>query len=232
MEPQVLRKLKLGLPTMNLSQNLNERVRFVSETPADELVRKHLTEVFDLYQELFGEVCTGCPTKIAGYINRIKKLKKSKVMKDDRNFKLKTGSILPVPGSSKVYTNENLTDEIALKFIKKNPNLDELLSGKEKASEATHVVVGENNYTVEEGTSILAQIGVNTSAKTIEGVQKRFDGLKAADRKKLDELLSVANTIKNEGDGGTKEPVGPDSETGKKAEEIKVNNPEMPDEEE
>lgn len=164
-------------------------------------------------------------------------------MKDDRNFKLKTGSILPVPGSSKVYTNENLTDEVALKFIKKNPNrkqlfavlpknLDELLSGKEKASEATHVVVGENKYTVEEGTSILAQIGVNTSAKTIEGVQKRFDGLKAADRKKLDELLSVANTIKNEGDGGTKESVEPDSETGKKAEEIEVNNPEMPDEEE
>lgn len=161
--------------------------------------------------------------------------------KDKREFRLKEGAVLMVPGTSEVYSNGNLTDEVAIRFIKKNPNrkqlfaklpsnVDKLLEGKEK--EATHVKVGDRQFTVEEGVSILGQIGVNTSAKTIEGVQKRFDGLKAGEKKKLDELFGVANTLKNEGNEGTKEPVEPASEPGKKTEDIEVNNPEMPDEEE
>jgi hypothetical protein len=209
-------------------------MRFIQETPADELVKKHLDKVFKAYHSQFGEVCTGCPTKIAGYINRLKKLQKSNIMeKDKREFRLKEGAVIMVPGTSEVYSNGNLTDEVAIRFIKKNPNrkqlfaklpsnVDKLLEGKEE--EATHVKVGDRQFTVEEGVSILGQIGVNTSAKTIEGVQKRFDGLKAGEKKKLDELFGVANTLTEPGTS-----VNPPADN---PEEVEVNNPEMPDEEE
>lgn len=192
---------------MSTSPSHNDLLRFVQETPSDELMKKHLKVVFQVYQKQFGEVCTGCPTKIAGYINRIKNLNHSKMEKSKSNYKLKKGAIIPIPGTSDAYSNENLTDEVALKFLSKNPNrkklftqlpdnIDALLGGnKSDKGDATHVKVGDREYTVEEGTAILGQIGVNTSAKTVDGVQRRFDELKAAEKKKLDELFEVAGNI-------------------------------------
>lgn len=138
-----------------LTQPLKERIKFIQETDPDELVNRHLKEVFSLYQELFGEVCTGCPTKIAGYINRIKNHTKSKTMeKQKSNYRLKKGAIIPIPGTSLAYSNENLTDEVALKFLKKNParkqlftvlpdNVDELIEGNAKTKELSDYTVAE-----------------------------------------------------------------------------------------
>ena len=136
--------------------------------------------------------------------------------KSKSNYRLKKGTIIPIPGTSQAYSNENLTDEVALKFLSKNPNrkklftllpdnIDELLTGKVDKVEATHVKVGGREHTVEEGVAILGQIGVNTSAKTVDGVQKRFDGLKAAEKKKLDGLFEVAGNINPEGDASNLE---------------------------
>jgi len=109
------------------SPRLKERLEFVKQTPTDELVKNHLKEVFALYQVVYGEVCTGCLTKIAGYIKKLKNLKNYKTMsKEKPNFRLKKGTIIPVPGTSEVYSDQNMTDEIALKFIKKNPNRKQL----------------------------------------------------------------------------------------------------------
>ena len=108
---------------------LKERIEFVKRTPANELIENHLKEVFTLYHKMYGEVCTGCPNKIAGYIKRIKNFKQSKIMSNEKsNFKLKKGAILPKPGTSEVYSNENLTDEVAIRFIKKNPNRKQLFA--------------------------------------------------------------------------------------------------------
>lgn len=97
-------------------------LKFIQETPSDELYKYHLKDVFKVYHDLFGEVCTGCPTKIAGYIKRIKNYKKTKVMSKKSKFILKKGSQIIQKGSSKSYSNANLTDELAIEFLKKNPN--------------------------------------------------------------------------------------------------------------
>ncbi|MEE4246326.1 MAG: hypothetical protein V2I33_13035 [Kangiellaceae bacterium] len=121
-------------------------IELIQNTPSDELVKKHLKVVFDTYYQLFGEVCTGCPTKIAGYIQRIKNLKNKKVMaKDKRNFNLKKGTIIPIPGTSKVYSDANLTDDIAIQLLKANPNRRVLFS---KLPENLEDLLSENDDTV------------------------------------------------------------------------------------
>ena len=59
------------------------------------------------------------------------------------NFTLKDQATIVIPGTSLAYSNANLTDEVAIKFIKENPNrkilfsklpknLDELINGKKE----------------------------------------------------------------------------------------------------
>lgn len=123
--------------------------------------------------------------------------------KSKSNYRLKKGAIIPIPGTSDAYSNENLTDEVALKFLSKNPNrkklftllpdnIDELLTGKVDKVEATHVKVGDLEMTVDQGVSVLSQIGVNTKASTVDGVQRRFDSLKEEEKEKLNTLLRSA----------------------------------------
>ena len=38
------------------------------------------------------------------------------------NYKLRAGVILQIAGSSEIYTNDNLTDEVAAAFLKEHPN--------------------------------------------------------------------------------------------------------------
>lgn len=121
----------------------------IKSTPLDELKKNHLRAVFEVYLKLFGEVCSGCPSKITGYINRIKKHKKTTAMSElkSKKYLLKTGKIIVVKGSSNAFSNKNLTDEQALSFLKKNPNrkilfskmpdnVDELIEAKEELSAA------------------------------------------------------------------------------------------------
>lgn len=181
------------------TQELNKRIAFVQETSNEVLVKQHLQEVFSLYFDLYGEVCTGCPRKIAGYINRIRNHKKTKVMtKQKRKYRLREGVIIPIPGTSEAYSNHNLTDEIAEKLLKDNPNRRILFAeipgdfegGSGDEAPAEFVVVRDLELTVSEGIDLLAEIGITSKATTIEGVQKRFDSLKPEEEEKLAEVLS------------------------------------------
>lgn len=103
--------------------SLCKDIEFIKDTPSDELVQYHLKVVFRTYQATFGEVCTGCATKISGYIKRLKTVDIKKVMeKTKSNFTLKTGKLIVFKGQSKGYSNANLTDEVAIKFLKGNEN--------------------------------------------------------------------------------------------------------------
>ena len=51
---------------------------------------------------------------------------------------------------------------------------------------------GDLEMTVDQGVSVLSQIGVNTKASTVDGVQRRFDSLKEEEKEKLNTLLSSA----------------------------------------
>ncbi|TDO68825.1 hypothetical protein EV143_1189 [Flavobacterium chryseum] len=82
-----------------------------------------LKHIFDLHYKIFGETCSNCPNKIGGYIQKLKKFNpelKMEIVKS--NFELNDGVIIPITGTSDVYSKHNLTDEAALKILAKNPN--------------------------------------------------------------------------------------------------------------
>jgi len=130
-QQQLHQELKL-LQSLTTTEILNGR---------DENNSPYLKLLFEVYQALFKEVCTSCPTKISGYITRIKKFKFEQMAQS--NFTLKDQATIVIPGTSLAYSNANLTDEVAIKFIKENPNrkilfsklpknLDELINGKKE----------------------------------------------------------------------------------------------------
>ncbi|MBE7691139.1 hypothetical protein [Tenacibaculum piscium] len=96
---------------------------FIKKTDTKELLKSHLKTVFDTYYQIFGEVCTGCPSEIEGYILKLKRYQKPiKMENDTREFQLKKGVIIPVMGTSKAYSAANITDEVSLNLLKENPN--------------------------------------------------------------------------------------------------------------
>jgi hypothetical protein len=172
-----------------------------------------LKYVFQLHFKLFGETCSTCPNKIPGYIKKIKSLnpQNSKIMTQENKttlFRLQERVTIPVAGTSTVYSQHNLTDEIAVELIAKNPNrkalfaklpenLDELIEKFNSKTEDTGseelVTVGDVQITVEQALDILEKNNLKTRATTAQGLEKFINGLKD-DAKS--EILILAQDIK------------------------------------
>lgn len=78
-----------------------------------------------LYYEVLGKSIRGCrcPDKWRDAVIEIYSyIKKHGKMKEKSNYKLRAGVILQIAGSSEIYTNDNLTDEVAAAFLKEHPN--------------------------------------------------------------------------------------------------------------
>lgn len=78
-----------------------------------------------LYFELFGKPITntGCSSCYRdAYIEICTKFKREKKMVKTTDFQLKAGAVLTFFGSPIAYTNSNLTDEVALRYLALNPN--------------------------------------------------------------------------------------------------------------
>ena len=78
-----------------------------------------------LYYEVMGKRLRGCrcPDKWHDAVLEINSyIKKHGKMKEKSNYKLRAGVILQIAGSSEIYTNDNLTDEVAAAFLKEHPN--------------------------------------------------------------------------------------------------------------
>ena len=78
-----------------------------------------------LYYEVLGRRLSGCrcPDKWHDAVLEINSyIKKHGKMKEKSNYKLRAGVILQIAGSSEIYTNDNLTDEVAAAFLKEHPN--------------------------------------------------------------------------------------------------------------
>ena len=78
-----------------------------------------------LYAEIFNKplrTCN-CPDKWRDAVTEaLIYLKKHRKMKQQSKYRLRAGVVLQIAGSSEVYTNDNLTDEVAKNYLKKNPN--------------------------------------------------------------------------------------------------------------
>ncbi|WP_418991860.1 hypothetical protein [Alistipes sp.] len=78
-----------------------------------------------LYTEVLGKPLRSCrcPDKWRDAVAEIHSyIKKHGKMKEKSNYKLRAGVILQIAGSSEIYTNDNLTDEVAAAFLKEHPN--------------------------------------------------------------------------------------------------------------
>lgn len=174
----------------------------------------YLKHIFDLHFKIFGETCSTCPNKIGGYIQKLKNFNPELKMEIVKSiFELNEGVIIPVPGTSDVYSKHNLTDDAALKIISKNPNrkvlfrvlpenLDELLEAHiselevngsgdgAKVGDDSLVSIGNDKLTVEETISILELINIKTKATTVTGVSKKVAELTPEQLKELSVLAS------------------------------------------
>lgn len=77
-----------------------------------------------LYYEVFGRLIRrcSCPDKWRDAVAEIySHIKRNGKMKQKSNYRLRAGIVLQIAGSSQVYTNDNLTDEIAEEFLRIHP---------------------------------------------------------------------------------------------------------------
>jgi len=82
--------------------------------------RRYLGVMLSYYSQVFGETCSGCSSKHPFYLQKL------------RNFVMKKKEIKKGDFPSEVYSNSNLTDEIALKILSKNPNAISVFKTKPK----------------------------------------------------------------------------------------------------
>ncbi len=157
----------------------------------------YLQHVYRLYEVIFGEVCNSCPSLIKGYIENLKSYKMNKEnVKQENNYQLKKGRVIRV--GAKPYSNHNLTDEIAAKFIEENPNRKQLFvkfPNETGSEEKVDGVISFNDHVfgIEGAKEALKSIGVNTKASTVEGLNKKFAALSQEEADKLTELLETGS---------------------------------------
>ncbi|WP_448930480.1 hypothetical protein [Flavobacterium sp.] len=142
----------------------------------------------------------------------------SKEIKKSENFQFHGNTTFPLAGTSTVYSNENLTDEIAIEILSKNPNrkvlfskmpknVDELIYNFKSATsddtgagakvvklDADSVKIGEGSYTVEQAIALLEKVNVSTKATTVKGVENVITKL---DEKVKAELVRLAADVKD-----------------------------------
>lgn len=179
----------------------------------------YLKYLFEIHLALFGETCSHCTTKFPGYIKKIKNLNPKNIMskqiKTSENFRLQERTTIPVRGTSIVYSNANLTEEVAIKLLAENPNrkvlfaklptnVDELIEAYQKSLAASEennetpsnlIVIGDKNLTVEQAVALLEKLNLKTKATTVAGVGKFITNLN--DDQKA-EVIKLAAEVKDE----------------------------------
>ena len=81
--------------------------------------------ISNLYTEVTGKKVRDCNCRDKwrdAVIEALLYLKKNKAMREKCDYKLRAGVILHISGSSEVYTNDNLTNEVAEKFFEQRKN--------------------------------------------------------------------------------------------------------------
>ena len=115
-----------------LHLNLQELLELDDRTilfGSDSRGNRYLGQMLALYTETFGEPCTGCPKKYPIYLKRLKQFQMKKEKKEGL-FQLEKAVTIPIFGTSEVYSDENITDEAALKILSRNPNAINLFKKK------------------------------------------------------------------------------------------------------
>jgi len=116
---------KKDLDILNEIRSLDNVVILTGKSSDETPYLKH---IYRLHELIFGETCSFCPTKIQGYISKIKNYnpntEKMETNKKDTkpDFKLKKGKVIVMAGTSQSYSEHNITDEKAIELLSKNKN--------------------------------------------------------------------------------------------------------------
>lgn len=81
--------------------------------------------ISNLYTEVTGKKVRDCNCRDRWHdavIEALLYIKKNNAMREKCDYKLRAGVILHISGSSEVYTNDNLTNKVAEKFLQEYPN--------------------------------------------------------------------------------------------------------------
>lgn len=114
-------------------------------------------------------------------------LKKHGKMKEKSNYTLKNGALIQLEfGSSEMYTNANITDEIAEKFLSENPNNRRFFSELPFDWEARvkNRVSGESDKLVNEIAGML------DSGSTDEDIKVRYKGFVVDGKRVSQKMIS------------------------------------------
>lgn len=144
-----------------------------------------------LYYNLFGREITnkGCGDCYRdAYMEICIKLKKTKTMPKKSDFVLKAGAIITFFGEAKCYSNANLTDEAALRFLALNPNNEKLFESLPSDWQTRLPKSDEAPEEVEDKDAIIARL-----TQENETLRKENEALKAsAPRKKAKKKATPA----------------------------------------
>lgn len=147
-----------------------------------------------LYYEVLGKPIRGCrcPDKWRDAVIEIYSyIKKHGKMKEKSNYKLRAGVILQIAGSSEIYTNDNLTDEVAAAFLKEHPNAAgrfEIIPSTKK--ETTASKAGGRSSELE---------AANARIALLESEKAELESRCAALQAKIDAANATANAENNTG---------------------------------
>lgn len=180
-----------------------------------------------LHYDLFGTAITntGCSDCYRdAYMEISIKLKKDKKMPEKSKFELKPGAVIVFFGESKAYTNANLTDEVAVRFLSLNhenrrlfteeipSNWEEMVSEYKKHcsndnadSEAIsneRSEVAEKDARISELEVALAEMEVAKCAAEVERDNLRSELAEA--NKSLESALSENESLKSSAASATK----------------------------
>lgn len=165
----------------------------------DKAIASHLREVVAFYSYLFNEPdpCINCPSKLKGYWDKLQQsgiylIQNKKTMKNQSSkFKIKEGiKFLQMDfGSSVFFNNETITDELAIEYLKKNPNrivnfstYPENWKSLIGVKEEEKILLFEKELTLAEAIEAFKNSDIKTSAKTANGLLEAFG--KATDEEK------------------------------------------------
>ena len=111
--------------------DIKEKIELIKSSSSKEILNGAanngtplLKYVFEIHEEVFGIACKTCSSLIPGYIKKIHSINlNSEIMSaKERKYRMKSGSVIHVRGTNKYFSDLNLTDEVAEKLLKVNPN--------------------------------------------------------------------------------------------------------------
>lgn len=192
--------------TVNEAKTLLEDLNRGYNSPYSSTERETIER---LYYEVLGKRIDGCrcPDKWHDAVLEIELyIKKHGKMKEKSNYKLRAGVILQIAGSSEVYTNDNLTDEVAAAFLKEHP----------KAVSRFETIPTDKKKTEAAGTSVKSSELEAAKARiaVLESEKSELESRCAALQAKIDAASADEATTDaaKDADAGDEQSVGDGSE--------------------